>query len=123
MRRHGVVKSKPRKPRRDRPNGSLTFPTEMGIGTEDDFMSGIRALVGTRKGAFVLTSDAKRKDWKVEGPHFAGWEIYHMKGSPVDPDRIYASQTSAWFGQIIQRSDDGGKNWFTPGTSEEDLRG
>jgi hypothetical protein len=78
-------------------------------------MSGIRLLVGTRKGAFVLTSDGKRKDWKVDGPHFAGWEIYHMKGSPVDPNRIYASQTSAWFGQIIQRSSDGGKTWETPG--------
>jgi hypothetical protein len=78
-------------------------------------MSGIRLLVGTRKGAFVLTSDGKRKNWKVEGPHFAGWEIYHMKGSPVDPNRLYASQTSAWFGQIIQRSGDGGKTWDTPG--------
>src|SRR6266496_3141521 len=77
-------------------------------------MSGIRVLVGTRKGGFVLTSDAKRKDWKVDGPHFAGWEIYHVKGSPVDPDRIYASQTSAWVGQIIQRSSDGGKTWETP---------
>jgi len=79
-------------------------------------MSGIRLLVGTRKGAFVLTSDGKRKDWKVDGPHFAGWEIYHMKGSPVDQNRLYASQTSAWFGQIIQRSDDGGKTWIQPGT-------
>jgi len=79
-------------------------------------MSGLRLLVGTRKGAFVLTSDAKRKDWKVDGPHFAGWEIYHVKGSPVDPNRLYASQTSAWFGQIIQRSDDGGKTWIQPGT-------
>src|SRR5437660_5832207 len=78
-------------------------------------MSGVRLLVGTKKGAFVLTSDAKRKDWKVDGPHFAGWEIYHVKGSPVDPSRIYASQTSSWFGQIIQRSDDGGKTWFQPG--------
>jgi photosystem II stability/assembly factor-like uncharacterized protein len=78
-------------------------------------MSGVRLLVGTRKGAFILTSDAKRKDWKVDGPHFAGWEIYHVKGSPVDPNRLYASQTSAWFGQIIQRSDDGGKTWFQPG--------
>src|SRR5437867_773140 len=78
-------------------------------------MSGIRVLVGTRKGAFVLTSDAKRKDWKVDGPHFAGWEIYHMKGSPIEPNRIYASQTSGWFGQIIQRSDDGGKTWEAPG--------
>src|SRR5947209_11043148 len=86
-------------------------------------MSGVRVLVGTRKGAFILTADGKRQRWDVSGPHFAGWEIYHMKGSAVDPNRIYASQTSAWFGQIIQRSDDGGKTWNTPGTSEEALRG
>jgi hypothetical protein len=79
-------------------------------------MSGVRLLVGTRKGAFILTSDEKRKDWKVDGPHFAGWEIYHVKASAVDPNRLYASQTSAWFGQIIQRSDDGGKTWIQPGT-------
>ena len=79
-------------------------------------MSGVRVLVGTRKGAFVLTSDGKRDQWEVSGPHFAGWEIYHLKGSPVDPNRLYASQTSGWFGQIIQRSDDGGKTWHQPGT-------
>ena len=79
-------------------------------------MSNVRVLVGTRKGAFILTSDGKREKWDVSGPHFAGWEIYHMKGSAVDPNRIYASQTSGWFGQIIQRSDDGGKTWFQPGT-------
>src|SRR5947207_14560380 len=78
-------------------------------------MSGVRVLVGTRKGAFVLASDGKRARWDVSGPHFAGWEIYHIKGSPVDPDRLYASQTSAWFGQIIQRSSDGGRTWETPG--------
>jgi photosystem II stability/assembly factor-like uncharacterized protein len=72
--------------------------------------------VGTRKGAFVLTSDASRENWNVSGPHFAGWEVYHVKGSSADPERIYASQTSAWFGQIIQRSDDGGKSWSQPGT-------
>ena len=72
-------------------------------------MTTIRILVGTRKGAFILTSDAGRKQWTVDGPLFAGWEIYHMKGSPVNPDRIFASQTSSWFGQIIQRSDDGGR--------------
>jgi photosystem II stability/assembly factor-like uncharacterized protein len=79
-------------------------------------MSGVRVLVGTRKGAFVLTSDGKRQKWDISGPHFAGWEIYHLKGSPVDPNRLYASQTSGWFGQIIQRSDDGGKTWHQPGT-------
>ena len=74
-------------------------------------MSAVRLLVGTRKGAFVLTSDGKRAQWKVSGPHFAGWEIYHLKGSPVDPNRIYASQSSGWFGQMIQRSEDGGETW------------
>ena len=79
-------------------------------------MSKVRVLVGTRKGAFILSSDGKREKWEVSGPHFSGWEIYHMKGSPVDPNRIYVSQTSGWFGQIIQRSDDGGKTLHQPGT-------
>jgi len=74
-------------------------------------MSGVRVLVGTRKGAFVLTSDGKRQKWDISGPHFAGWEIYHAKASPADPNRLYASQTSGWFGQLIQRSNDGGKTW------------
>ena len=78
-------------------------------------MSKVRVLVGTRKGAFILTSDGKRQTWEVSGPHFAGWEIYPLKGSPADPDRIYCSQSSGWFGQVIQRSSDGGKTWETPG--------
>ncbi|MFZ0031200.1 MAG: hypothetical protein WAK84_04940 [Candidatus Cybelea sp.] len=78
-------------------------------------MSSVRVLVGTRKGAFILESDGKRANWKVDGPHFAGWEIYHVKGSPADPDRLYASQSSSWFGQIVQRSDDGGKTWAPVG--------
>src|SRR5438093_13598601 len=77
-------------------------------------MSKVRVLVGTRKGAFILTADGKRQKWDVSGPQFAGWEMYHLKGSPVEPNRIYASQTSGWFGQIIQRSDDGGRTWETP---------
>ena len=78
-------------------------------------MSSVRVLVGTRKGAFILTADAARKRWEVEGPHFAGWEIYHVKGAPADPDRLYASQSSGWFGQVPQRSNDGGKTWETGG--------
>ena len=78
-------------------------------------MSRVRVLVGTRKGAFVLTSDGKRAEWKVSGPHFAGWEIYHLKGSPKNPNRIYASQSSGWFGQQVQRSDDGGETWEAVG--------
>ncbi|MFZ0941647.1 MAG: exo-alpha-sialidase, partial [Candidatus Sulfotelmatobacter sp.] len=79
-------------------------------------MSKVRVLVGTRKGAFILTADGKREKWDVSGPHFAGWEMYHVKGSPADPNRLYASQSSGWFGQLIQRSDDGGKTWHQPGT-------
>ena len=75
-------------------------------------MSKVRVLVGTRKGAFVLSSDGKREQWDVSGPHFAGWEIYHVKGSPVDPNRLFASQSTGWHGQVIQRSDDGGKTWL-----------
>lgn len=82
-------------------------------------MGATRVLVGTRKGAFILTSNEKRKKWKIDGPHFAGWEIYHLTASPADPDRLYASQSSAWFGQIMQRSDDGGKTWETVGNEFE----
>jgi len=85
-------------------------------------MSKVRVLVGTKKGAFILTSDGKRAEWEVNGPHFAGWEMYHLKGSPVDPNRIYASQSSGWFGQIIQRSDDGGKTWQPPGSNADELK-
>ncbi|MGZ4435131.1 MAG: WD40/YVTN/BNR-like repeat-containing protein, partial [Trebonia sp.] len=78
-------------------------------------MTQVRVLAGTRKGAFVLTSDGKRDKWSVSGPHFGGWEVYHMKGSPADPDRLYASQNTGWFGQLIQRSDDGGVTWQPAG--------
>jgi photosystem II stability/assembly factor-like uncharacterized protein len=75
----------------------------------------VRVLVGTKKGAFVLSADGKRERWTVSGPHFPGWEMYHLKGSPPDPNRIYASQSSGWFGQMIQRSDDGGETWDAVG--------
>jgi photosystem II stability/assembly factor-like uncharacterized protein len=74
-------------------------------------MSGVRVLVGTRKGAFVLTSDEGRREWEVDGPHFPGWEVYHVAGSPADPDRLWAAPSSGWFGQVMQRSDDGGRTW------------
>ncbi|MGD0968746.1 MAG: exo-alpha-sialidase [Candidatus Aquilonibacter sp.] len=80
-------------------------------------MSKVRVLVGTRKGAFVLNADGKRESWSIDGPHFPGWEIYHVKGSPVDPNRIYASQTSTWFGQVMQRSSDGGATWDVVGNT------
>ncbi len=78
-------------------------------------MTGVRVLVGTRKGGFIIHSDADRQSWRIDGPLFGGWEIYHMAASPANPDRLYASQVTDWFGQIIQRSDDGGKTWETVG--------
>jgi photosystem II stability/assembly factor-like uncharacterized protein len=80
-------------------------------------VAGVRVLVGTRKGAFVLTSDERREQWSVAGPHFPGWEIYHVKASPADPQRLYCSQSSSWFGQLIQRSDDGGLTWTPVGNN------
>lgn len=74
-------------------------------------MSSVRVLVGTRKGAFILTADGKRRQWKIDGPLFPGWEIYHVKGSPLQPERLYAAQSTGWFGQVVQRSDDGGASW------------
>ena len=74
-------------------------------------MAGVRVLVGTHKGAFVLTSDERRQDWKIDGPHFGGWEVLHLKGSPIDPDRIWAAPSGGWFGQVIQHSQDGGQTW------------
>jgi BNR/Asp-box repeat len=82
-------------------------------------MGSVRVLVGTRKGAFILTSDGKRENWEVSGPHFGGWEIYHFTGSPADTDRLYVSQSTGWFGQLIQRSDDGGKTWQPKGNKFE----
>ena len=82
-------------------------------------MSSVRVLVGTRKGAFVLSADGKRENWDVSGPYFGGWEIYHVKGSPADPNRLYASQSTGWFGQLIQRSNDGGKTWDPVGNKFE----
>jgi hypothetical protein len=55
-------------------------------------MGKVRLLVGPRKGAFVLTSNARRERWDISGPHFGGWEIYHLKGSPADPNRLSPQQ-------------------------------
>ena len=78
-------------------------------------MASVRVLVGTQKGAFVLTSDGRRAEWDVTGPLFGGWQVYHVAGSPADPSRIYLSQYLEWFGQVLQRSDDGGKSWKAVG--------
>ena len=82
-------------------------------------MSGVPVLVGTRKGAFIITADGKRDHWTISEPQFGGWEMYHLKASPANPDRLYASQSSGWFGQVMQRSDDGGRTWVPVGNKFE----
>ncbi len=74
-------------------------------------------LVGTRKGAFLLDADGSRRSWEVRGPFFPGWEVYHVAGSPADPERLYASASSSWFGQVVHRSDDGGATWHPVGNA------
>lgn len=68
-------------------------------------MTGVRVLVRTRKGSFVLTADRARKDSGVSGPYFSGWEV---AASPSEPNRIWATPSGGWFGQEIQRS---GRRW------------
>ncbi|HEY3248838.1 MAG TPA: exo-alpha-sialidase [bacterium] len=74
-------------------------------------MANVRVLVGTRKGGFILTSDAGRRNWQIDGPHFGGWEVFHLEASPTDPDRLYAALWTGWHGAVIQRSSDGGRTW------------
>lgn len=62
----------------------------------------VQVLVGTRKGAFVFTSDLRRRSWKVDGPHFAGQNVYHFisagrEGGPV----LFAAVNNAWFGSDV----------------------
>ena len=58
---------------------------------------------------------ASASSWDVSGPHFGGWEIYHLKGSSVDPNRHLRVAVERLDGQIIQRSNDGGKTWEAVG--------
>src|SRR3979411_2777341 len=81
-------------------------------------MSGVRVLVGTRKGAFVLTSDGKRQRWDVSGPHFGGWEVYHLKGWPAHTTRLSApasrrSQSPLWVAvqRLVRPADPAFQRW------------
>jgi photosystem II stability/assembly factor-like uncharacterized protein len=71
---------------------------------------GVCLLVGTKKGGFVFTSDHKRRDWKVTGPHLKGNEIYHMAYDRRN-GVILASTISGHWGPTVARSEDMGKTW------------
>ena len=73
----------------------------------------VQLLVGTRKGGFILRSDARRKNWKIEGPLFRGLQVHHFIRDPRDGARtLFAATFSDWFGCDIQRSTDGGRSWL-----------
>ncbi len=69
-------------------------------------------MVGTTKGAFLFTSGPERGEWQVDGPHFAGEEVYAMAldqrgANPV----LWAAPGNAFFGTTLRRSDDLGASW------------
>lgn len=67
-------------------------------------------LVGTKKGAFVLESDAARTSWEIRGPLCDGWPIHDLQWDPATGS-IYAAGGSPWYGPAVFRSDDLGTTW------------
>jgi photosystem II stability/assembly factor-like uncharacterized protein len=73
-------------------------------------MSSTVLLVGTRKGCFILESDADRRDWKLRGPYCDGWPVYHAVHD-AESGAIYAAAASEWHGAGVWRSNDLGETW------------
>ncbi|MFL5933256.1 MAG: exo-alpha-sialidase [Gaiellaceae bacterium] len=71
---------------------------------------GVAVLVGTRKGLFVLTSDETRRDWKLEGPHLTGFEVFHATRDPRD-GTVHAATNNWVYGATAHRSSDLGETW------------
>ncbi|HEX5449601.1 MAG TPA: hypothetical protein VFW85_06045 [Gaiellaceae bacterium] len=67
-------------------------------------------MLGTRKGAFLLESDADRRDWKLRGPYCEGWPVYHVVRDAVT-GAIYAAAASEWHGSAVWRTTDLGETW------------
>jgi len=74
-------------------------------------MPGLRVLVGTRKGLFVLQSDRRRRAWSMEGPHFLGQIVNHAILDPRDGRTIVAAVRAGHLGPTVYRSQDAGKSW------------
>ena len=78
-------------------------------------MPNVQVLLGTRKGAFIMESDAARKDWSLRGPYLPGRIIMHMAFDPRT-GILYAATGDPWFGSRIYRSRDHGHTWDEPAT-------
>lgn len=74
----------------------------------------VLVMVGTRKGAFLLESDAARRDWTLAGPFCGTWPINHVIAEP-GTGTIFAAGGNAWFGPAVWRSDDRGRTWTHSG--------
>ena len=70
----------------------------------------VELLVGTKKGAFILQSDASRRDWRVRGPFCETWPIHHLVRAGSD-GTLYAAGGNAWYGPSVWRSEDDGATW------------
>ncbi|MFG5383057.1 WD40/YVTN/BNR-like repeat-containing protein [Yoonia sp. R2-816] len=70
----------------------------------------VTVLVGTTKGGFLVSGDAQRDNWSVQGPFCDGWPINHIVGDP-DTGRLWAGDGGDWNGAGVWRSEDGGKTW------------
>ena len=70
----------------------------------------ILVLIGTRKGVFILESDAARRNWALRGPFCAAWPINHVIGDPAS-GAIHAAGGNNWFGPAVWTSPDLGDSW------------
>ena len=68
-------------------------------------------LVATRKGAWLYHGDAKRKTWRVDGPHFLGQIIHHLVLDPRDGRTLLAAAKTGHLGPTLFRSTDLGGTW------------
>ena len=67
-------------------------------------------LLGTKKGAFIVEGDAKRRSWDLRGPFCATWPINHVVADP-ETKAIYAGGGNEWFGPAVWKTTDLGENW------------
>ncbi len=68
-------------------------------------------LVATRKGAWLLHGDARRKAWRMDGPHFLGHVVSQLALDPRDGRTLLAAVKTGHLGPTIFRSTNFGRTW------------
>jgi len=74
-------------------------------------MADTALLIATRKGLWILRSNAARTDWQLEGPHFLGNVIHHARLDPRDGRTLVVAARTGHLGPTVFRSIDGGASW------------